>query len=457
MIEKVKRYIKQWNMLENDDRVIVGVSGGADSVCLLFVLSEIRKMIPFEMVVVHVNHGIRGEEADEDEAYVKKLCESLHLPLEIYSENVELIAKNRKQSTEEAGREVRRACFADTMNKYQGNKVALAHHKNDNAETLLFNLSRGTGLKGLGGMRPVQGEYIRPLLCVSRPEIEQYLKERAIFYCEDRTNATDEYTRNRIRNHVIPYLEQEVNSSAVSHIGETMAQLQLVQDFLEQAAGEAFATVVKEEDGIYVIEKEKFDCLHEAIRPLIVKQILINVAGEEKDIEQVHVQSVQQLLERQNGRHLDLPYQMEARRVYEGVRIQRKKDVEEREFSYEISLDDRNLHSLECNGVRFCWRILEKWEQKGGTYQFDCDIIQNGLTIRTRQPGDFITIHPDGRTQKLKSFFINEKIPQDKRDQLLLVADGSHILWIVGVRVGCAHQITSNTKRVLEIQVEKGV
>ena len=457
MIEKVKRYMQEWHMLEKDDRVIVGVSGGADSVCLLFVLSEIRNMIPFDIVVVHVNHGIRGAEADADEAYVKKLCKVLNLPMESYFENVELIAKNRKQSTEEAGREVRRACFAKAMEKYQGTKVALAHHRNDNAETFLLNLARGTGLKGLGGMRAVQGVYIRPLLCVSRLEIEQYLMERAISYCEDKSNATDDYTRNRIRNHVIPYLEQEVNSSAVAHIGETMAQLQVIQDFLEQAASTAFAEAVVEEDGTCLILKDSLDSYHEAIQPLIVKAALVKAAGAEKDLEQVHVQAVQQLFSKQTGRHLDLPYQIEARRVYEGVRIQKKELPLETEIYQEIFVEEGEEQVFCCGDHRITCRMLEKREQKASTQGFDYDIIKNGLTIRTRRPGDYITIHPDGRTQKLKAFFINEKVPQEQRDQVLLIADGSHILWIVGMRVGCAHQITSNTKRVLEIQVEKGV
>ena len=457
MIEKVKRYVETWHMLEKEDRVIVGVSGGADSVCLLFVLSELQKMIPFELVVVHVNHGLRGEEADADEAYVSRLCQALNLPMETYFENVELIAKNRKQSTEEAGREVRRACFAKAMEKYNGNKVALAHHNNDNAETLLFNLARGTGLKGLGGIRPVQGEYIRPLLGVSRQEIEKYLRDRAIFYCEDRTNATDEYTRNRIRNHVIPYLEQEVNSSVVTHIGDTIAQLQLVQDFLEQVSKDAIAKSVTEKDGTYFISKNEIEKYHEAIQPLIIKHVLVQVAEAEKDIEQIHVQAVQKLFERQVGRHLDLPYQMIAKRVYDGVCIQKKEEESDSEVSYEISLENHDLQVFTYQDMTISCRILEKWGQKGGTHRFDCDIIHNGLTIRTRRPGDYITIHPDGRTQKLKAYFINEKVPKELRDQTLVVADGSHILWIVGMRESCAYQITSNTKRVLEIQVEKGV
>lgn len=463
MVEKVKRYAKKWHMLDEQDRIIVGVSGGADSVCLLFVLSEIRKEIPIDLVVVHVNHGLRGAEADADEAYVKQLCETLAIPFCSYRENIELIAKSRKQSTEEAGREVRRACFADTLERYGGNKIALAHHKNDNAETMLHNLARGTGLKGLGGMKPVQGIYIRPLLCLDRAEIEAFLRERGISYCEDVTNASDDYTRNRIRNHVLPFFEKEVNAAAVDHMGETMAQLQEIQAFLELQTEEAFDGAVRMEEKSCLLLKSQLDALHIAIRKLVIKRALGQMAEAEKDLEQTHVAAVLELFEKQVGRQTDLPYGLQAKRVYEGVKISRRQEEEQTGFCEEIPFRESNFGEIVCDEAVFRYRIFQNgkeipnWTQKGGKQWFDCDIIQNGLSVRTRRPGDYITIHPDGRTQKLKSFFINEKVPQEERDKILLLADGNHILWIVGMRTNCLYQVNSKTKHVFEIQVDKGV
>lgn len=463
MIEKVKRYMQEWHMLEKDDRVIVGVSGGADSVCLLFVLSELRKEIPFELVAVHVNHGLRGIEADKDEEYVKKICESLGVFVYSYHENVELIAKKRKQSTEEAGREVRRACFEATMKDCGANKIALAHHKNDNAETMLFHLARGTGLRGLGGMKPVQGFYIRPFLCVTRAEIESYLKEGAISYCEDATNATDVYTRNKIRNHLIPFLEKEINPAAVVHIGETMQQLQIIQDYMEKQVAEVFAQCVHEEDGNYLIWEQNFEKLHDALKSLVIKKIMFKLSKAEKDIEQIHIQDVLNLFEKQVGKQVDLPYQLQAKKVYDGVKVLKKEKNISEEMKYDIQISVGTQGSIFYEGQNLQYRIFEKLKenengtQNGGKQWFDCDIIQNGLTVRTRCPGDYITIHPDGRTQKLKSFFINEKVPQEMRDHILLLADGSHILWIVGMRTNCLYQANSKTKHVLEVQVDKGV
>ena len=182
MLEKIKSFIAKQDMLEKEDCVIVGVSGGADSVCLLFVLLELQKSIGFQLAAVHVNHGLRGEEATRDENFVKKLCEEKGVPFVSYFENVELLAKKWKQSTEEAGRNFRRDCFEKTLKEMGGTKIALAHHKNDNVETFLWNLCRGTGLKGMRGILPVSGVWIRPLLCLSRKEIETYLEQMGISY-----------------------------------------------------------------------------------------------------------------------------------------------------------------------------------------------------------------------------------------------------------------------------------
>lgn len=326
MLRKIKKYVEKWHMLEKGDKVIAGVSGGADSICLLFVLMELQKQIPFEIVVVHVNHGLRGAEADADEKYVKDMCEKHHIPYVSYLENIELIAKNRKQSMEEAGREVRREAFYRTMKTYGGTKIALAHHKNDNVETFMMNLARGTGLKGLGGICPVKEQIIRPLLCVERSEIEQYLKEQKIAYCIDKTNKSDDYTRNRIRNHIIPYFEREINPQTVSHINETMEFLREIQFFMQKQTEKYWETCVEMQGDTYVVKEEAYRSVPGTIQPLLLKQVLSSIAGKEKDIESVHLNILQELMEKQVGRKADLPYEMEARKGYRGIEISKKKE-----------------------------------------------------------------------------------------------------------------------------------
>lgn len=462
MLAKVKNYAEKYQMLTSEDRVVVGVSGGADSICLLLVLLELQKEIGFDIVTVHVNHGLRGTEADVDEIFVKQFCEERGVSLEIYHADVAAIAKERKQSTEEAGREVRRGFFEQTRTKRGGTKIALAHHQNDNAETFLFRLARGTGLKGLGGMAPVKDEYIRPLLCVDRGEIETYLCRQGISYCIDASNASDVYARNRIRNQVLPYIESELNAKAISHMNETMEQIRKVQGYLEDQTHAYMEHCVFQTEKGYTIKSEIYQAIPEVLQPILLKNVLITICQKEKDLESVHLCQLHELFDKQTGRKIDLPYHMEAKRVYEGVEICLKRDVQE-------SVMEEMFYDLKQQTATFQWKnqnisccILNKMQidgetlEKSNTKWFGCDIIKNGIGFRTRRPGDYITIHPDGRTQKLKSYFINEKIPEEERDNILLVADGSHIIWIVGYRVNCAYQVNENTKCVIEIHIDEG-
>lgn len=461
MLKRVKEYVHKWHMLQKEDCVIVGVSGGADSVCLLFVLLELKKEIGFDIVAVHVNHGLRGKDSDEDEAFVKKLCAENGIMCECYFENVELIAKKRKQCTEEAGREIRRAFFQEAFQKHGGTKIALAHHKNDSAETFLFHLARGTGLRGLGGIAPVKDNVIRPLLCLERKEIEAYLQSKGIAYCTDQSNKSDMYTRNRIRNYVIPYMEEQVNEKMISHMGDTMEQIRQIEAYLEKQVEGYWQECVCKCHAGYVILEQRYREVPEALKSLLIRKVLATACGREKDLEAIHFGQVQELFEKQTGRKVDLPYGLEAKRSYEGVEIYLKED--EKLSSHQIfGCVQGEEGEAFWNGRRIKYRLLDRTEQIQDSFEnssmkwFDYDIIESNICFRTREQGDYITIHTDGRTQKLKSYFINEKIPQRERDKLLLVADGNHILWIVGHRTNPLYQINENTKRILEIQIDEG-
>ena len=463
MQDRVEAYVAKWHMIEQGDKIVVGVSGGADSVCLLFVLLKLREKLPFEIYVVHVHHGLRGTRADADEAYVAKLCREYALPYRCYHRDVGAVARDRKQSEEEAGREIRREVFADALKTFGATKIALAHHKNDNVETFLLNLSRGSGLRGLGGIRPVAGWTIRPLLCLERGEIETYLKERGIDYCTDETNKEDKYTRNRIRNHVVPYLESEINGAAVAHISDAIEQLQAVEQYFAGQIDFYFQTCVKQEGNGYSLEEESYLGLPEVMKPLLMKKLLSHVARREKDITATHIHSLQELFERQVGRKIDLPYRVVAKRVYRGIHFSIRQETGDSEFREALPIrftEHRDVSYETAMGTVSC-RLqnrdaLENEDEKRYTKRFDYGIITSELCIRTRRAGDYITLHPDGGTQKLKSYFINEKIPEEERDRILLIADGSHILWIVGYRTNPVYRVREESKQILEIQVDKG-
>lgn len=459
-------------MLTCGDRVIAGVSGGADSVCLFLMLLELREKIGFDLIAVHVHHGLRGEAADQDQQFVEALCEQHRIPLEIFRVNLESIAKKRKQSLEEAGRMVRREAFDSVCKKYGGNKIALAHHQNDNAETLLWNLSRGTGLDGLGGIRPVNGKFIRPLLCMNRKEIEEYLAKRKQSYCIDETNAGTDYTRNKLRHLVLPILEEQVNSAAVRHMNETMEQIWELQEYMQEQMEAAYQECVQEhfEKACWIqIQQKSFETFPELIKKMVIRKGMEQVGGKKRDLSHKHVDVMMELMNKQVGRTLDLPYEMHAKRNYEGIRLEKQRTysfgeekkaeimqecMAELNIPGETILADRDL-KLRC-------KILEKPKnlsikdipQKIYTKWFDYGIIKSSLYIRTRQAGDIIVIDEKGHQKKLKNWFVDEKIPKEVRDSQLLLAENNEILWVLGHRMSQAYQVKQSTKWILQIEVE---
>lgn len=461
MMKKVDIFIKKYHMLNNGDRVIAGISGGADSVCLLFVLLELKRTLDIDIVAVHINHGIRGETAARDERFVEKLCRTHQVKCEVYHENVVLFAKNRKQSLEEAGRDVRRAAFAGAFEKYGGTKIALAHHQNDNAETLLMNLARGTGLKGLGGIQPVSGHMIRPLLVLDRKEIEECVKETGWGFCRDETNDQDGYTRNRLRHHIIPFLEEQVNTQAVRHMNEAMDQMQKLQDYMEGETKKAYDACVTELSGDGVrINKRGYDSLHDVLKGLLVHKCLSREAGAKRDITLSHVEAVKALFDRQCSKTCSLPYSITAIRDYDGVVLRKCQNMPATGF-LAVTLKVPGITWVPGPNLTICCRILEKTEdfsvkhmtQKPYTKWFDYDIIKGKLLFRPRQSGDSIVIDKEGRRQKIKSYFINEKIPREIRDSTGLLSDSEQILWIVGYRTSSAFEVSGQTRRILEIKV----
>lgn len=475
-MKRVEKYIQKTGMIQTKDRVIAGISGGADSVCLFFVLLELKKKLGIEFIAVHINHQLREEAADEDEHFVAQLCEKYGIKLEIFHKDVVSIAKKRKQSFEEAGRAVRREAFEETLRKYHGTKIALAHHQNDNAETLLMNLSRGTGLKGLCGIRPVNGIYIRPLLCMSRSEIEAFLEERGQTFCTDETNYDTVYTRNSLRHQVIPVLEEKVNPKAVRHMNETMEQLCELEAYMtEQVEILWKQCVCEKEDGV-LIPKEAFQKQPVLLKKMLIRKCMESLDGGLRDVGQIHILQILELFEKQSGRQLDLPKKMQAYRRYEGVFLQKRKEnsedpeqkkkvsrtgentIQEPAWSQELiipgetKIPERNL-TIRCKvfpkGDDFS---LKNIPQKGYTKWFDYDIIHSSLCVRTKRAGDKIIINK-GQSKKLKSWFINEKIPAESRGDVLLLAEKEQILWIIGHRMSNGYQITEQTQRILQVEI----
>ena len=443
--ERVFSYIEKYNMIEAGSQVIVGISGGGDSVCLLFLLSKYQKRRPFHLLGIHVNHGIRGQEALRDQEYAKKLCERLGVPFTVYTYSVPAIAQQEKRSLEEAGRMVRRRAFEEKAASL-GKKavIALAHHENDNAETVLHNLIRGTKAAGMGGIRPIQeiGEgvaYIRPLLKVTREEIETYLRQQKIPWMTDSTNQELEYTRNRIRHRIIPEMEK-INPKVVSHIAQAADTFQAIEEYLTGQADMLYREYVEQRENGYWIRKELF-LEKELMQSYVIRMVLERAADKKQDLTAFHVESILSLGKGRTGASVSLPGGVLASQVYGDLYV-RLPD------SGEAPLKELELEIFPWENQQIPEKTYTKW--------FDYDKIKSSLEIRHRKPGDFLTIADTGGRKKLKDYFIDCKIPREEREKVTLLAEGSHILWVVGYRICQYYKVTSQTKTVLKVHV-KGV
>ena len=468
--ERIFEYCEKYYMFEKGDGVVLGVSGGADSVCLLFALYELQNKWNLRLHVVHVNHGIRSDAA-EDAAYVRQLCEERRIPFYLYEVSVEELAKERGCSTEEAGRQVRYEVFAQVMQEQKCQKIAVAHNMNDRAETMLFHLFRGTGLVGLAGIRPVREQIIRPILCLSRWEIEEYLEEKGIAYRHDSTNDSDDYTRNKIRHHILPYAEQEIVPGTVESMNRTADILAETEYYIEEQVQLARANCVTELSGEipgFQLKDDAFDGLHGFMKKRLVLELLKELSPEHKDIAAIHVEDVCLLFGKEGNREIHLPYGIRARRQYEELLLERPKstnvnyEFEEITILREEITEDEKEFSLG-QGKKICLKRLDLDKnsfnlkdipQNQYTKWFDYDKIIRCLTLRNRRVGDYLTMGSKEALQhkKVKDYMITEKIPKISRKQIPLLAEGEHVLWLVGYRISEYYKVDENTKRVLQVR-----
>ena len=464
MLKKVRDYMREHEMTAPGDAVIVALSGGADSVCLLTVLKQLATP-EFLLRAVHVHHGIRGAEADRDEAFAQKLCESLSVPLCVAYCHVPAYAAEHGLSEEEAGRILRYQVLEKEAGKWEQElpagsrvKIALAHHRDDNAETILHHLLRGSGLTGLAGIRPVQGRRIRPLLCVGREEIRAYLEAGHISWCEDSTNQSPDYTRNRIRSQVLPLLKTAVNEQAEEHILQAGQIIGQADAYLRQQAEEIWQEAVcgREED-LAAIPLTAFSRQPEILKTYLIRHMLDQLHPGWKDIGSRHFTAIAELAGKPVGSRLDLPGGLMARTGYETLEIVRKT---EREVSVKTeSGADGEIHGRqtvpELHMTVFSRQKDQEIPKNQYTKWFDYDKIKGTLSVRTRRTGDYLIL-PSGGSKTIARYMIDEKIPKEKREQILLLAEGSHVLWVVGFRISEYYKIEEHTENILQVTCDGG-
>lgn len=470
MWKKVQAYIRTWGMLVPGDRVITALSGGADSVCLLWMLKQLKEICPIELRAVHVHHGLRGAEADRDMRFVENLCADWEIPLTTVHCKAADYAAEHGISTEEAGRILRYQAFekeAETwQNEFPGMNsriwIAVAHHQDDQAETILHHLLRGSGLKGLSGIRPIQGNRIRPLLCVSREEILEELSRHGISWCEDSTNRESDYTRNRIRNQMIPMMKEQVNARSVEnivHAGEIFAQadayLQRQADRIWKTFGTCIGTERAEIPLVVLNEQEPI------IQTYLIRCMLDLITPGWKDITAKHFEQIAALAKKQVGSRLDLPCAMAAVRSYDMLIVCKEAALTEKTLGFqpaEVELPLPDAEPKTVGNLTFSAFSIKKGSEipkNRYTKWFDYDKINSTLFVRTRESGDYFSL-PGGGTKTAARYMIDEKIPRQERDRILLIAEKSHILWVLGGRISEYYKITETTKTILQVEFNGG-
>lgn len=297
MKQKVLETIKKYNLIQNGDKIVLGVSGGPDSISMLDILNEIRidktNNLDFNIVVAHVNHMIR-EEAGEDLEFVKNFCNKIGV--EFYSKSIDIqkIANTNKIGTEEAGRNARYEFFDEILEKTNSNKIAIAHNKNDKVETIIMNMLRGSGIAGLKGIEPIKNnKYIRPLIECERYEIENYCKEKNIEARIDRTNFENVYTRNKIRNIIIPYIKNEFNPNIIQTMDRLSELVKEEDEYLEKLVEQKYQEMLLEEKTKeIVIDLKKFNKEEKVIKSRILLYTIARLLGSTKRIEKIHIEDV---------------------------------------------------------------------------------------------------------------------------------------------------------------------
>ncbi|MCR5267910.1 MAG: tRNA lysidine(34) synthetase TilS [Lachnospiraceae bacterium] len=470
--EQVFRDISEQKLIEHGDTVIAGVSGGADSVCLLFLLSEFQKRVDFSLKVLHVEHGIRGEDAIRDAEFVQELCAKNGIPCSITHVDAADHAKKNHMTLEEAARILRYQAF-EQARKAAGSdhvKIAVAHHKEDQAETVLFQLIRGSGLRGLGGMRSRRDSIIRPLLSCDKQDILYYIEENHLPYRTDESNADNRYARNRIRNEIIPAL-LKMQPGCVDHIAKSAGELQETEEYIEKQTEPLYLKAATEEGGAVVLDLTDFSVYDPVIQKALIRRAVGTCIPAKKDVLRSHIESIRELVEKENGKELHLPKGLRVQKQQNRLIFQKCKESDC--FSEEIEgpglfwEEDETEVSGKAEIAIGAERLLKirTFSMETGlvipedtyTKWFDYDRIKNGLQIRRRRTGDYLCIDDNGHRKSLQDYFVNTKVPAAVRDRLLLVADGDHVVWIPGYRISAAYKITEQTKTIMELKITGGL
>ena len=476
----MKETILKNHLMEQGEHIVIGLSGGPDSVCLFHILHSLKEEWELGLTAVHINHGLRPGAAEEDQHYTENLCKSFNIPCHVFTYDVKKLAAETGMSSEDAGRQVRYESFALVAQKIAAEtgktvKIAVAQNMNDQAETVLMRILRGTGTEGLCGIEyyrndPKRGVIVRPLLDVTREEIEAYCVENALHPQIDLTNLEPLYTRNKIRLELLPYLKEHFNTNIIEALNRLSGIAREDKAYFRRTVDALIHQHAVFGEGYGRMPLRVLNSLEPAIRHRVVKE-LFEGAGLSRDIGSVHLEQADELMrEGRTSASADFPLGYCMRIHYDEVEFYKKVNTERNEseyrFEYKIDLNREGkieIHELNARiGVKILrrqdWLLWRKQEHAIQNHEI-CSLSLDKLdafgilpVIRTRKPGDYIIpLGMNGR-KKLQDFFVDEKIDKMERNRRPVVCLGSEVIWIVGSRISQNYKVEESTERIIVLE-----
>lgn len=455
MYNLVRKNILEKKLIKAGDNVLIGLSGGPDSVFLFHNLRMLKESLSFNLYASHINHMYRGKDAQHDEDFVRSLCEEYGVKLFVKRKNATEYAKELKVTEEEAGRILRYNFFRENLMEVGGGIIAVAHNLNDQAETVLQRIIRGSGIDGLSAMSFVKDDLIRPMLNVQRSEIEKYLRDNNFEFCIDITNTQAIYGRNKIRLNLIPYLEENFNpniQNSLYRMSETMERdKKIIDKYVEIKFCEALILAGKNK---IVLNLQKLKDMDEGEAGRVIRKSIEQLKGNTVNVEMKHIDyAIDFIKTGSTGKKINLSEGFTIEISYDNFIV--NKIVENiPEFKYTIELEKplfiqevgKNLLCMVKNASEVDIRDLK-------SINLDYDQIKGNLTVRNRRTGDSIVPCGTNWNKKIKDIFIDLKIPAEERDSKLIIADDENILWLEDFRIHNSYKVSSSTKKILNITI----
>lgn len=474
--DRVKDTIVKNNLIEHGEHIVIGLSGGPDSVCLFHILHSFKKEWDLEIDAVHINHGLRPGAAEEDQRYTEELCKSYHVPCHTFSYDVKKIAAQTGASSEDAGRQVRYQSFAQVAEKIacetgRNVKIAVAQNMNDQAETVLMRILRGTGTEGLCGIEylrndPGRGTLIRPLLDITREEIEAYCSEHQLKPQIDLTNLEPLYTRNKIRLELLPYLSEQFNTNIITVLNRLSGIAKEDKAYFSEKVNAFIEAHAEFGENFVRVPLNLLTELEPALRHRVVKGLFERI-GLVRDMGSVHLEQADELMrEGRTSAAADFPMGYGMRIQYGKVEFFKKSKTEKNSFEYEININkEGKIQISELNaeiGVKILsrqdWNSWRKNEKFGGNNKI-CSLSLDQLMaseaapiLRTRKPGDYIVPFGMSGRKKLQDFFVDAKIDKMERDRIPVVSIGAEVIWIVGSRISESFKVEDATEQIIVLE-----